>query len=85
MVLEPPLEEDERRTYTKTQQQAIRRAKAVLDAEIAKVDKALEQYSCAADSLDHDVSSIEEILQKVTSNVEAATTHWTGHMPLQLR
>ncbi|VDP13081.1 unnamed protein product [Heligmosomoides polygyrus] len=50
----------------------IRQAKVVIEAEAQKLEKALDNYSTAADSLKDDTPSISEILAKVEQNTEAA-------------
>ncbi|VDP47848.1 unnamed protein product [Heligmosomoides polygyrus] len=50
----------------------IRQAKVVVEAEAQKLEKALDNYSTAADSLEDDTPSISEILAKVEQNTEAA-------------
>ncbi|KAK6017595.1 zinc knuckle [Ostertagia ostertagi] len=73
-TLQPPLEEAERRTYVRGERLKFRKAKAILESETLNVDNALERYSSAADGLDSDTPSLEEILKKVNSNIETAAT-----------
>ncbi|KAK6059137.1 hypothetical protein COOONC_03236 [Cooperia oncophora] len=70
--LEPPSEDHERRTYLRTERMRIRKIKAILESETSNVDTALERYSSAADSLDASTPSLDEILEKVGSNIERA-------------
>ncbi|KAK5964383.1 hypothetical protein GCK32_010050 [Trichostrongylus colubriformis] len=72
-ALEPPSEDHERRTYLRAERLRIRKVKAILDTETSNVDTALERYSTAADSLDADTPSLNEILEKVSSNIERAS------------
>ncbi|KAK5965296.1 hypothetical protein GCK32_002036 [Trichostrongylus colubriformis] len=72
-ALEAPSEDHERRTYLRAERLRIRKVKAILDTETSNVDTALERYSTAADSLDADTPSLNEILEKVSSNIERAS------------
>uniref|UniRef100_A0A7I5EBZ3 CCHC-type domain-containing protein n=1 Tax=Haemonchus contortus TaxID=6289 RepID=A0A7I5EBZ3_HAECO len=73
-ILQPPLDEHERRIYMRTERAKIRKVKAILESETLSVDDALGRYSSAADSLAADTPSLEEILKRVNSNVETAAT-----------
>ncbi|VDL84663.1 unnamed protein product [Nippostrongylus brasiliensis] len=71
--LQPPSDEQERKAFVTTERLRIRKAKAVLDSEVANVDNAFERYIKAADSLESNTPSLDEILERVSSNVEKAS------------
>ncbi|WKX95157.1 hypothetical protein Q1695_011983 [Nippostrongylus brasiliensis] len=50
----------------------LRSAQAVIQTEIGKVEKALDNYSTAADNLSIDTPAIEEIAARVNENAETA-------------
>ncbi|KAK6018046.1 zinc knuckle [Ostertagia ostertagi] len=70
--IELPTNEAQRREYSKVLQQKIRKAKTIIQSEINNADCALDKYVKTADDLSPDVPRLDEILQKVKSNSEAA-------------
>ncbi|KAK6033757.1 hypothetical protein OSTOST_00058 [Ostertagia ostertagi] len=75
MVLEFPLEDDRRRVYVATKRTELCKWKSILEVEVSNVARALDHYSSAADGLDPQTPSLDDILQKVNANVETTAQH----------